>query len=78
MTVDPGLALIIVAMIQAISIYFQIKNLKGTEKAQGDIKVLRTQTNHMHDAIVAAKEKDAFAAGQEDVRAENSANTDRS
>jgi len=72
MTVDPGVALIVVALIQAISIYFQRKNLKATEKVQGEIKVVRTQTNHMHDAIVAAREKDAFAAGQDDMRAENS------
>jgi len=87
-TVDPGLALIVVALIQAVSIYFQHKNLKATEKVQGEVtavqgevtavqgevKVVRTQTNHMHDVIVAAKEKVAFAAGQSDAREENAKN----
>ena len=70
MTIDPGLAIVIVALIQFVGLYFTHRTYKVALKTEKN-------TNSMKDALVKATAEASFSAGKRegrsDVEAENAA-----
>jgi membrane protein implicated in regulation of membrane protease activity len=70
MTIDPGLAIVIVALIQLIGLYFTRRTLKVAQRTEEN-------TNSMREQLVVATAKASFSAGKaegrSDVEAENAA-----